>query len=115
MVRIILISVLPWSNKPSTVETPMTRTKLMENRRLEKIPDISYDLDKDGYVGGRDYVLAKRFDLDGDGKLNAEEKKNAYEQLKNGYEDKFVWNVENQGVKRPFRIQQTVITKIFNY
>jgi len=86
----------------------MTRTKLLENRKLNKIPDISYDLDRDGFVGGKDYVLAKLFDLDGDGKLNEKEKKNAYDQISKGYEDNFVWNVENQGVKRPFRIMQKV-------
>ena len=33
-------------------------------------PDISFDLDGDQVVGGFDYVIAKRFDRDGDGKLN---------------------------------------------
>jgi hypothetical protein len=37
----------------------------------------------DGYVGGKDYVVAKCFDKDGDGKLNAVEKANAVEALKN--------------------------------
>lgn len=45
------------------------------------MPHISYDLDGDNYVGGRDLVIAKHFDLDKDGKLNAEEKKNAIEAL----------------------------------
>ena len=84
----------------------MTRTKLLERRKKEKIPDISYDLDGDGYVGGRDYVLAKRFDVDGDGKLNEIEKKNALEAIKNGVEREYVWNLENQGGKRAFRILQ---------
>ena len=26
------------------------------------IPDISYDIDGDGFVGGRDYVIARKFD-----------------------------------------------------
>ncbi len=30
---------------------------------------------------GEDYVLAKRIDLDEDGKLNEQEKKNAYDQM----------------------------------
>ena len=98
----------PWA-KPSIVGLPQTRTQLLEMRKMSKIPDISYDLDRDGYVGGKDYVLAKRFDLDGDGKLNEKEKKNAYDQISKGYEDNFVWNCENQGVKRPFRILQKVI------
>jgi hypothetical protein len=35
---------------------------LLERRRKDIIPDISYDLDGDGYVGGRDYVVARKFD-----------------------------------------------------
>ena len=97
----------PWdSTNPLTQSTPMTRTKLLQLRKKENIPDISYDLDGDGYVGGRDYVLSKRFDLDGDGKLNDTEKKNALEAIKNGVEREYVWNLENQGGKRAFRILQ---------
>ena len=97
----------PWdSSNPLTQSTPMTRTKLLQLRKKENIPDISYDLDGDGYVGGRDYVLSKRFDLDGDGKLNDTEKKNALEAIKNGVEREYVWNLENQGGKRAFRILQ---------
>ena len=84
----------------------MTRTKLLERRKKEKIPDIFYDLDRDGYVGGRDYVLSKRFDVDGDGKLNEIEKKNALEAIKNGIEREYAWNLENQGGKRAFNILQ---------
>jgi hypothetical protein len=51
-------------------EEKKSRTKLIEQRRIEKIPHQSYDLDGDGYVGGRDYVIAKQFDKDGDGRLN---------------------------------------------
>ncbi len=47
-----------------------TRTELLEARRKERSPDISFDLDGDGFVGGRDYVISKIFDKDGDGKLN---------------------------------------------
>ena len=97
----------PWdSTNPLSQSTPMTRTKLLELRKKENIPDISYDLDGDGYVGGRDYVLSKRFDVDGDGKLNKIEKKNALEAIKNGVEREYVWNLENQGGKRYFRILQ---------
>lgn len=34
------------------------------------MPDISFDLDGDGKVGGQDLVIAKLFDKDKDGKLN---------------------------------------------
>ena len=89
----------PWDRNDLTKSTPMTRTKLLELRKKENIPDISYDLDGDGYVGGRDYVLGKRFDIDGDGKLNDIEKKNALEAIKNGVEREYVWNLENRGGK----------------
>lgn len=43
----------------------------------------SFDLDGDGIVGNRDYVISKLFDEDGDGKLNASESKKAYDAIKN--------------------------------
>ena len=54
---------------------------MFKQRKAESIPHISYDLDGDGYVGGRDLVIAKRFDLDGDGILNAVERENAVKAL----------------------------------
>lgn len=97
---------IPWETSNNTSSTPMTRTKLLEQRRKARIPDISYDLDNDGYVGGKDFVLSKIYDVDGDGKLNEQEKKNAYEGIKNGIENKYLWNLDNQGGKRAFRILQ---------
>ena len=98
---------VPWDSKNQLYKsTPMTRTKLLERRKKERIPDISYDLDGDGFVGGRDYVLSKRYDVDGDGKLNEIERKNALEGIENGVEKEYVWNLENQGGKRAFRILQ---------
>ena len=97
---------IPWSEKNTNKSGAMTRTELIELRKKEKIPDISYDLDKDGYVGGRDLVISKRYDIDKDGKLNEKEKKNAYEGLANNVEENYVWNVDNQGGKRCFRLLQ---------
>jgi hypothetical protein len=49
-----------WWSKPGIADDQkQTRTRLNEIRRQEKIPHISYDLDGDGFVGGRDYVIAK--------------------------------------------------------
>ncbi len=79
---------------------------LEENRRRARLPDLSYDLDGDGTVGGRDYFLAKRFDLDHDGRLNTQEKRNALSALREGYEDRFSWGVEKAGVLRGLRIRQ---------
>lgn len=83
-----------------------TRTKLIQDHRAEFIPHPSYDIDGDGIVGGRDLVIAKVFDKDRDGVLNAQEKKNAVEALKNGFEQKFVWGVETSGPNRSYRILQ---------
>lgn len=41
-------------------------------RKTEKIPDSSYDLDGDGIVGGRDLVIAKQFDIEKKGSLTIE-------------------------------------------
>jgi hypothetical protein len=34
----------------------------MEQRWKENLPDISYDLDGDGLINGKDYVIARLFD-----------------------------------------------------
>ena len=97
---------IPWCTQNSNKSGAMTRTELLNIRRKEKVPDISYDLDKDGYVGGRDLVISKKYDIDKDGKLNEQEKKAAYEGLKNNIEDNYIWNVDNQGGRRQFRLLQ---------
>ena len=96
----------PWISKNTNKSGASTQTELIQIRKKEKIPDISYDLDRDGYVGGRDLVIAKRYDIDKDGKLNEKEKKEAYEGIAKGIEEEYVWNVDNQGGKRPFRLLQ---------
>ena len=55
----------------------MTNTILKELRKRESIPDISYDLDGDGFVGGKDYVIARRFDNGQKNYLTEEEKTKA--------------------------------------
>ena len=60
-----------------------TRTKLIESRKKEILPDISYDLDGDGFVGGRDYVVARRFDEGFKNALTKEEREKAIEAVKN--------------------------------
>ena len=97
---------IPWCEKNSNKSGAMTRTELIDKRKKEKIPDISYDLDQDGYVGGRDYVIAKRFDVDNDGKLNEQEKKAAYEGIKNNIEANYIWNIDKLGGVRPLRLLQ---------
>ena len=97
---------IPWCEKNSNKSGATTLTELFDKRKKERIPDISYDLDKDGYVGGRDYVIAKRFDVDNDGKLNKQEKAAAYEGIKNNIESKYIWNIDKLGGVRPLRLLQ---------
>ena len=59
----------------------------MQDRRVARLPDLSYDLDGDGAVSFKDYALSKMFDFDCDGRLNTQEKKNALDRLRNGFED----------------------------
>ena len=93
---------LGWSLSPSD----KTRTGLIEERRLERIPHSSYDLDKDGKVGGSDLVISKLFDKDKDGVLNETERKEAEKALSQGVLEKFVWGVEGSGPSRAYRIIQ---------
>ena len=60
----------------------LTRSKMYECRKKEALPDISYDLDGDGYVGGRDYVVARRFDEGFKNYLTPEEKQKAIDAVK---------------------------------
>ena len=47
----------------------MTKTKLNENWRKDLKPSITYDLDGDGVVGGKDLVISKKFDTQNKGYL----------------------------------------------
>lgn len=49
----------------------------------------------DGSISFREYAIAKRFDLDGDNILNAQEKAECMAQLKNGFEDNLYWDPIN--------------------
>ena len=47
----------------------------MDNRKKDKLPHMSYDLDEDGYVGNKDFVISKHFDVGDKGYLEDEEKR----------------------------------------
>ena len=50
---------------------------------VDVVEDILTDLDGDGYVGGRDYVVARRFDKGYKNYLTKEEKAKAIEAVQN--------------------------------
>lgn len=101
-----MVGVPEWWAEPKPNVEPETQSKLLERRRAERAPDQSYDLDGDGLVCSREYFLAKRLDLNQDGKLDPEERRNAIMALKAGYEENFTWGVEQSGVQRGTRILQ---------
>ena len=75
---------IPQHWRRSTMTNPhRTQAELENNRKQGFKADPSYDLDGDGIVCNRDMRLSKIFDRDGDGKLNALERKNAEEAIRN--------------------------------
>ena len=85
-----------------------TRTILMQERKLEKRPDLTYDLDGDGVVNQRDLALAKHFDKDNDGRLNTAERDAALKALKeDAFDSRFMWGLEQAGgLKEHIRVMQ---------
>ena len=61
---------------PETNNFPRSKTKkeLQRKKKLVNMPHMSYDIDGDGYVSQEDYFMAKRFDMDGNGVLDADER-----------------------------------------
>ena len=95
-----------WWAPAHSASVPRTKTQIDSEVNKRNIADPSYDLDGDGVVCAKDYFLAKRFDLDRDGKLNPLERKKAIAALQNGYEDNFRWNIEAAGSTMGSRIIQ---------
>jgi hypothetical protein len=50
-----------------------TRTELLERIKKSSRPDISYDIDGDGFVSQEDFKLSKIYDIDSNGILESEE------------------------------------------
>ena len=103
----------PWTGTPAVT----TRTQLLQNRKAETLPDPSFDLDNDGHVGNVDLFVSKRFDVDKDGKLNAIERANAEDALKNGFLNNFRIGLESIGSNSRLRTLQKrgVVVENDNY
>eukprot|EP00927_Polykrikos_kofoidii_P019567 TRINITY_DN19165_c0_g1_i1.p1 TRINITY_DN19165_c0_g1~~TRINITY_DN19165_c0_g1_i1.p1 ORF type:complete len:767 (-),score=112.75 TRINITY_DN19165_c0_g1_i1:259-2559(-) len=91
-----------WSREP----THRTRTDLMQARRRAKYPDVSYDVDGDGFVSPTDYFLGKKFGLEGDHRMNGAERGRAVEALEKGMLDKYSFGHERAGASRSFSVHQ---------
>ena len=57
-------------------------------------PDITYDIDGDGAVSQKDYFIAQKFDLNKDGILDSQEKQVCLNELKDGYENNFIFGLD---------------------
>jgi hypothetical protein len=69
-----LRSVLLCDDSVNNFPRSKTRSELLKKIRVTSAPHPSYDLDLDGYVSQEDYKLAKRFDFDGNGVLDPDER-----------------------------------------
>ena len=49
-----------WERKPKH----STRSEMLARRRLQRVPDMSFDLDGDGTVSTVDFLIATKFDKD---------------------------------------------------
>ena len=92
----------PWPNQPQI----KTHTELKSKRKLDLLPDPSFDLDKDGYVGHLDLFLSKQFDKDKDGKLNKLERETAENAIKSGYLSNFKFGLDSIGPNTNLRTIQ---------
>jgi hypothetical protein len=92
----------PW---PSSSETK-TLSDLHQKRKKALLPDPSFDLDKDGFVGNLDLFISKRFDKDQDGKLNKEERECAEKALNSGFLSSFKLGLERKGPTSQLRMIQ---------
>ena len=75
----------------------MTLRKLQLQRKSADLPHQSYDVDGDGHVSNLDYFIAKKFDVDKDGKLNEKELSAAIEACKSGYLEQFMFGLDKNG------------------
>jgi hypothetical protein len=90
-----------WTKVPKV----STRSELLEVRKIEQKPDISFDLDGDGVVGGRDYLIGKRFDVEQNGKLSPEQLKHARNMM-DQVDGTLTWGCDSSGNNKLFRIVQ---------
>ena len=93
------IDLIPQNWFPNTKDPKhkKTRSSLLQQRKQENIPDKSYDIDGDGFVGSYDYLFARLFDKDCKGYLTAEEKSECLKKVADKeFTDKFLFGLDTQ-------------------
>lgn len=83
-----------------------SRLELKHSRRMAQRADASYDLDGDGMVSQKDYFFAVRFDKDGSGVLDPEEKAAAAHAMKHGFGSQFAFLRTSGPVDAHHRVMQ---------
>eukprot|EP00826_Nyctotherus_ovalis_P002582 TRINITY_DN10520_c0_g3_i1.p1 TRINITY_DN10520_c0_g3~~TRINITY_DN10520_c0_g3_i1.p1 ORF type:complete len:133 (-),score=41.61 TRINITY_DN10520_c0_g3_i1:121-519(-) len=84
----------------------IARSEILKAKRTAGFPDLTYDFDNDGVVSPREYVVGRRFDKNGDGRLEAGERKEALRALEEGYEESFVWGLDKSKPVKERRVLQ---------
>ena len=98
---------IPWEEGLKSRNNILTRSELIERRKQERMPSLTYDLDNDGYVSQKDYIISRLYDSNKDGILAPEERKKALEDLKNNNVDKnYLWNLDYNNKDKGFRVIQ---------
>jgi hypothetical protein len=93
-----------WLEQPPTIRT---HTDLKEARARGRVPDLSYDFDRDGAVGPDDHFVGRHFDRGNKGRLTDQERREAKQALDNGFMDKFMTGLDSTGaVHRATFLQQ---------
>ncbi|CAI2359718.1 unnamed protein product [Moneuplotes crassus] len=85
-----------WKKEPFIVTT---RTELKDLQRAEFLPNASYNLDGDGSVNEKEFIIGKMFDKGNKGYLTQREKAEACAAINNGLETDLIKRKEISGKK----------------
>ena len=91
-----------WKHKPMF----KTRSEFIVARKASEKPDISFDVDGDGFVGPQDMAVAKIFDVDHNQRFDEKELAARDKAIRNGYLDAYDFGHDQAGAKRPFPVRQ---------
>lgn len=72
-----------WEFQHGWVKNPPLRTQqdLLAKRKKDMLPDASFDVDGDGVVSSTDYFLSSQFDINKDGFIDDDERKELRKQM----------------------------------